>query len=72
MSPTAVDFDNVDFNFVICPVQYVIRVLKQGLLIITVFGLRGFGYIRLRKIMIKKKNVRLTKRNQSYAIFGYT
>ena len=43
----------------------------QGLLVICVFGLCGFGYTRLRKtINIKKKIVQFTTRDRLYVIFG--
>ena len=34
-------------------------------------GLRGFGFMRLRKIINIKKIVRFTMRNQIYGIFGH-
>ena len=42
----------------------------QCLLFLRVFGLHGFGFAHLRKIINIKKSVRFTTRNQIYAIFG--
>ena len=46
--------------------------ISECLLVIDVFGLHGFGYTRLRKIINFKKIVRFTMRDQLYAIFGCT
>ena len=44
--------------------------LITGLLIICMFGLRGFSYTRLKKIININKIVRFMMRNQLYSIFG--
>ena len=47
-----------------------ISVLVQGFLGVRVYGLHGFGFVRLRKIINIKKIVRFTTRTQICAVFG--
>ena len=53
-----------------CREHIYIYFYMQGFRVIRVFGLCGFGFTRLRKIINIKKIVRFTTRTQIYAVFG--